>query len=124
MGGDLEDQEPLVRGEDGEYNGTRGRSGQQLKMKQKDLLARQEEQLEEIYGVTQAIRYEGENVATELKTQAPILANLGDEMEKNTMKMVKLDNRLKTLVAQSSPCKLLLLIFCEFLVLLILICVL
>ena len=124
MGGDLEDQEPLVRGEDGEYNGTRGRSGQQLKMKQKDLLARQEEQLEEIYGVTQAIRYEGENVATELKTQAPILANLGDEMEKNTMKMIKLDNRLKTLVAQSSPCKLLLLIFCEFLVLLILICVL
>ena len=88
------------------------------------MLARQEEQLEEIYGVTQAIRYEGENVATELKTQAPILANLGDEMEKNTMKMVKLDNRLKTLVAQSSPCKLLLLIFCEFLVLLILICVL
>ena len=124
MGGDLEDQEPLVRGEDGEDNSTRGRSGQQLKMKQKDLLARQEEQLEEIYGVTQAIRYEGENVATELKTQAPILANLGDEMEKNTMKMIKLDNRLKTLVAQSSPCKLLLLIFCEFLVLLILICVL
>ena len=68
-------------------------------MKQSEMMARQEEQLEEIYGVTQAIRYEGENVATELKTQAPILANLGDEMEKNTMKMVKLDNRLKTLVA-------------------------
>ena len=61
---------------------------------------------------------------TELKTQAPIIENLRDEMEKNTMKMVKLDNRLKTLVAQSSPCKLMMLIFCEFIVLLVLICVL
>ena len=59
---------------------------------------------------------------TELKTQAPIIENLRDEMEKNTMKMVKLDNRLKTLVAQSSPCKLMMLIFCEFIVLLVLIC--
>ena len=36
---DLEDQEPLVRGEGGEYNNTRGRSGGQLKMKQKDLMS-------------------------------------------------------------------------------------
>ena len=61
---------------------------------------------------------------TELKTQAPIIERLQDEMDKNTMKMVKLDNRLKTLVAQSSPCKLMMLIFCEFIVLLVLICVL
>ena len=61
---------------------------------------------------------------TELKTQAVITDNIKDEMDKNQMKMVKLDNRLKTLVAQSSPCKLLLLIFCEFIMLLILICVL
>ena len=45
-------------------------------------------------------------------------------MERNTMKMVKLDNRLKTLVANSSPCKLMMLIFCEFIALLVLICVL
>ena len=36
---------------------------------------------------------------TELKTQAVITNNIQDEMDKNTMKMVKLDNRLKTLVA-------------------------
>ena len=75
-------------------------------------------------GVTTAIRYEGQNFDTELRTQAPIIEKLQDEMERNTMKMVKLDNRLKTLVANSSPCKLMMLIFCEFIALLVLICVL
>ena len=74
--------------------------------------------------MTKAIRYEGQNIDTELKTQAPIIEKLRDDMDRNTMKMVKLDNRLKTLVAQSSPCKLMMLIFCEFIALLVLICVL
>ena len=42
-------------------------------MKQKQMIDKQDEQLEEIYGVTKAIRYEGQNIDTELKTQAPII---------------------------------------------------
>ena len=42
---------------------------------------------------------------TELKTQAPIIENLRDEMEKNTMKMVKLDNRLKESVTLTDVAK-------------------
>ena len=55
--------------------------------------------MDEIMGVTKAIKYEGQNIDTELKTQAPIMENLKDEMDKNQMKMMKLDSKLKTLVA-------------------------
>ena len=37
---DPEDDEPLVRGADGEYGMTRGKTTGQLKMKQKDLVER------------------------------------------------------------------------------------
>ena len=55
--------------------------------------------MDEIMGVTSAIRYEGQNIDRELKTQAPIINNIRDEIDKNQMKMVKLDNKLKNLVA-------------------------
>ena len=92
-----------------------------LKLQQKQLLNQQEEQLDEIYGVTKAIKFEGQNIDTELKTQAPIIGSLRDEMDKNQMKMVKLDSKLKTLVAQTSACKLTLFIVLEFIILILLV---
>ena len=50
---DLEDQQPLVGGE------VMQMSTQALKKQQKSLLNQQEEQLDEIMGVTKAIKYEG-----------------------------------------------------------------
>lgn len=59
------------------------------------MLNRQEQQLDEIIGVTSAIKYEGQNIDRELKTQAPIIDNVRDEMDRNQMKMMKLDSKLK-----------------------------
>ena len=87
------------------------------------MLKNQESQLEEIFGVTTAIKYEGQNIDMELREQQPIISNLKNEIERNQIKMVKLDSRLKTLVAQTSPCKLMMLIFCEFFVLIMLVLV-
>ena len=72
-------------------------------------------------GVTKAIKYEGQNIDTELRTQAPIIENLKDEMDKNQLKMMKLDSKLKTLVAQTSACKLTAFIILEFIILVLLI---
>ena len=47
------------------------------------MLNRQEQQLDEIIGVTSAIKYEGQNIDRELKTQAPIIDNIRDEMDRN-----------------------------------------
>lgn len=58
-------------------------STQALKKQQKSLLNQQEEQLDEIMGVTKAIKYEGQNIDRELKNQAPIIENIGNEMDKN-----------------------------------------
>ena len=115
--GDLEDQMPLMGTNNEE------KSSKQLQLEQKQMLKNQESQLEEIFGVTSAIKYEGQNIDTELREQQPIISNLKDEIERNQIKMVKLDSRLKTLVAQTSPCKLMMLIFCEFFVLIMLVLV-
>ena len=112
-GMDLEDQQPLMA------DGTM--STKALKLQQRQLLNQQEDQLDEIMGVTKAIKYEGQNIDTELKSQAPIMENLKDEMDKNQMKMMKLDSKLKTLVAQTSACKLTLFIILEFIILVLLV---
>ena len=49
--------------------------------------------------MTKAIKYEGQNIDTELKAQMPVIENLKDEMDKNQMQMMKLDNKLKNLIA-------------------------
>ena len=42
-------------------------------------------------------------------------------MDKNQMKMVKLDSKLKTIIAQTSACKLTLFIVLEFIILILLV---
>ena len=91
--------------------------GNSLLTRQKRALDEQEEQLDEIFGVTKAIKYEGRNIDAELKTQAPIIDKVRDEMDKNQMKVMKIDNKLKTLVAGTNVCMLTLIIFVEFLIL-------
>ena len=114
VGADLEEQ-PLVD------ENTRSLSTKALKLQQKQMLNQQEDQLDEIFGVTKAIKYEGQNIDAELRTQAPIIENLKDEMDKNQMKMMKLDSKLKTLVAQTSACKLIVFIILEFVILFLLV---
>ena len=92
-----------------------------LKNQQKQLLNEQENQLDEIYGVTKAIKYEGQNIDTELKAQMPVIENLKDEMDKNQMQMMKLDNKLKNLIAQTSSCKLVTFIVLQVVIMVLLI---
>lgn len=115
--GDIENQSSINRGD----SNLEEKSTKQLQLEQRKMLKNQESQLEEIFGVTTAIKYEGQNIDTELREQQPIINSLKDEIDRNQIKMVKLDSRLKTLVAQTSPCKLMMLIFCEFFVLILLV---
>ena len=66
------------------------------------MLNNQEEKLDEILGVTRAIRYEGENFGDEVNTQNVMLHSLNNEFDRTEIKMTRVDNRLKQVIASSN----------------------
>ena len=113
-----------MRGEDGEYDDVRGRDKDQVLQLQNNMLRNQEDHLDEILGVTKAIKYEGQEFDTEVGKQNRMMKNLKDDFEKTEMKMIKLDNRRKNFIAASSPCYLTVAIIVEILLLILLVLVL
>ena len=68
------------------------------------MLSTQENQLDEILGVTRAIRYEGENFGDEVTEQNKMLGTLNNEFDRTEIKMARVDNRLKQVIASSNQC--------------------
>jgi len=53
-------------------------------------------------GVVQGIKYEGQNFNEEVTKQNKMLGKLNTDMDKTQAKMVKVDSKLKELIAKSS----------------------
>jgi len=55
-------------------------------------------------GVTQAIKYEGQNFNVEVNRQNKMLEDVDEHMDKTKVKMMKIDGRMKNFIAKSNQC--------------------
>ena len=62
---------------------------------QRELVRNQDEQLDQLGGVIQNIKYENQNFKTEVTLQNKMLDSLQVDMDDSHEKMLKLDNKLK-----------------------------
>lgn len=99
---DLEARPLMQRGEDGEYEETRGKDNRQILTKQKQMIRNQDEHLDQIAGIVQNIKYEGQNFNQEVTYQNKMLTDLNSQVDRTHQKMVKVDNKLKELIAKSN----------------------
>eukprot|EP00347_Sterkiella_histriomuscorum_P019593 403341037 len=116
---DLESR-PLVKGEDGEYEDTRGKDNRQVLQHQKKMIKNQDEHLDEIAGIVQNIKYENQNFAVEVGYQNKMLGDINVQVDRTHQKMVKVDNKLKELIAKSNQWCLWIIIIAELVILILL----
>ena len=69
---------------------------------QKDHLARQDQQLDDITGIVSAIKYEGQNFSQEATLQNKMLDKLDTDLERTNDKMMSVDNNMKRLIQKSN----------------------
>lgn len=58
--------------------------------------------MDEIGGIVKNIKYDNENFNEEITYQNKMLGKLGTDMDRTHNKMVKVDNKLKELIAKSN----------------------
>ena len=80
------------------------------------MLSKQDDQLDKITNVVEQIRFENQNFNQEVRLQNKMLDKVNAEIEENTDNMVKLDNKLKSLLAKGSICKLWVVIIIELVI--------
>ncbi|CDW77210.1 syntaxin 8 [Stylonychia lemnae] len=114
---------PLMnkRAEDGEYEDTRGKENRQILKQQKDMIKNQDEHLDQIAGIVQNIKYENQNFGQEVTYQNKMLTDLNSQVDKTHQKMVKVDNKLKELIAKSNQWCLWVIIVVELVILILLV---
>ena len=92
----------MNRGEDGEFDGTRGKDNKQLISKQKQMIKNHDLQIDEIGGIVSSLKYNGQNFDQEVNYHNKILGKLNTDIDKTHNKMVKVDSKLKELISKSS----------------------
>ena len=95
-------EENLVKGEDGEYGVTRGKDNRQVLDTQKKMLKNQNQQFEQLSGIAQNMKEDGRMIGEEIDYQNQMLDNLDKGIDKTNMKMMRVDNKLKRLIAESN----------------------
>ncbi|CDW91411.1 syntaxin 8 [Stylonychia lemnae] len=90
------------RDEEGEFEDTKAMDERQLITKNKKIMNDQDRQLDEIQGIVSSIKYENQNMQDELGHQNVILSKIDGDIERNFQRMVKVDNKLKKLIASSN----------------------
>jgi hypothetical protein len=73
---DLEARPLMQKGEDGEYEETRGQDNRQVLTIQKKMIKNQDEHLDQIAGIVQNIKYENQNFGQEVTYQNKMLGDL------------------------------------------------
>lgn len=68
----------------------------------------------------QATKFEAQDMSGELKTQNKMMDRLNEDIDKTEANMVRVEGKMKTLMAKSSMCKLMTILIIEFVVLLLL----
>ncbi len=66
------------------------------------MLRNQDEELDQFGGIVQTIKYQNQDFNQEVTYQNKLLDNLNDNMERTHRRMVKVDNRLKMVIAKSN----------------------
>ena len=99
-----DDETPLMRVKDaeGETDDTKDRTNQQLLELQKQNLAKQDRQLDEVIGITQAIKGEAQNFNDEVTLQNKMLDKLDGDLDQTNKKMVRVDNNMKRLIKKTN----------------------
>ena len=80
------------------------------------MIAQQDDQLDRIGDVVGAIRYENQNFSKEVKMQNKMLDKVNNDIDENMENMVKLDGKLKKMLAKSNICCLWIVIIVEIVV--------
>ena len=106
------------RDKDGDFKHTKDMGSKQLLKEQKKMIDTQDVALDQLGGIIQNIKYENQNFNTEVTTQNKMLDSLSVDMDNTHDQMLKVDNKLKHIVANTSQCKLWLIIIAEIFVLL------
>uniref|UniRef100_A0A7S3CR94 t-SNARE coiled-coil homology domain-containing protein n=1 Tax=Strombidium rassoulzadegani TaxID=1082188 RepID=A0A7S3CR94_9SPIT len=91
---------------------------QQLLHFQRSLIKSQDHQLDQLGGIISNIKHENQNFSTEVKMQNKMLESLQVDMDDTHRDMVKIDSKLKDVVAKASTCKLWIIIIVEVAILL------
>ena len=65
---------------------------------QKDMIREQDVQLDGVIDIVKGVRYEGENMKTELDNQMPMLNRLNRNIEVADANMIAVDNQMKKLM--------------------------
>ena len=81
------------------------------------MLNDQDTHLDELGGIVKNIKYENENFNQEVTYQNKLLDKLGTDMDKTHNKMIKVDSKLKELIATSNQFCLWVIIFVEIAIL-------
>lgn len=85
------------------------------------MLKNQDSALDEIHGIASEMRKDGQLIGEELRAQNEMLDELGNGIDKTTARMMRVDNRLKKLIASSSQMCLWCIIIIEIVALVLLI---
>lgn len=97
-----QDLEENLLGDDSEYMNTRGKNNKQVLDVQKDMLRKQDDQFDQISGIAHNMAQDGRMIGEELEHQNNMLDDLNRGMDKTNMKMMRVDSKLKKLIAESS----------------------
>ena len=111
------------RNEDGDYAHTQEMSSQQIMQHNKKQFDETDKQLDKISNIVGQLNYENQNFKDEVNMQNKMLDKVNDGIDKNISDMVKLDSKLKKLLAKSSICRLWCVIIIEIVILVALIVV-
>ena len=97
-----QDLEENLLGDDGEYMNTRGKNNKQVLNTQKDMLKKQDEHFDQLSAIAHNMTEDGKMIGEELDHQNNMLDDLNRGMDKTNMKMIRVDGKLKKLIAESS----------------------
>lgn len=109
------------RDEDGEYAHTKELSAAQLMQHNKNQFAETDKQLDKISNIVGQIHYENENFRDEVGLQNKMLDKVNKDIDQNIADMVKLDSKLKKLLAKGSICWLWIAIIIELVILIVIV---
>ena len=102
-----------VRDDDGDFSHTKNMSSQQLLQEQRKMMRNQDSSLDKLGGIIQNIKYENQNFKSEVTMQNKMLDSLSVDMDNTQQKMVKIDSKLKQIIANTNTCKLWMIIIFE-----------
>ena len=89
-------------GDDGEYDNTRNKDNRQVLNVQKEMLKKQDEHYDELQGIAANMKENGRMIGQELDLQNDMMDNLNKDMDKTNIKMMRVDGKLKKLIAESN----------------------